>query len=249
MGKNKDIIIAELCGAIAGDGWIQSNKSGFFIMGDPQEDREYYDIHLSKLFKQVVSEVKPRAFKHWNVYGIGIYKKKQINQIIKWGIPTGTKVYTVSIPDWIKKENKKIKEAFIRGIFDTDGGISCQKDYTKYAKNFDKNYHTKARIRISSVSKNLIDEIFSLLEKLDYRCTKRKRVPKQTPLRKNNTVYILEINSKESLHRFFKEIRPSNKRHTTKYLIWKRWGFCPAKTTLKQRVNILKNHLNPYNLY
>ncbi len=58
MGESQDSKIAELCGAIMGDGWIQENESGFFIAGDPEEDKEYYDEHLSQLINKILKKKK-----------------------------------------------------------------------------------------------------------------------------------------------------------------------------------------------
>jgi len=240
---------SEICGAIIGDGWIQSNERGFFLAGDPLEDKDYYDNHISKIFKDIISPVKPKEFPYWKVYGISLYKKELIKKLISLGLPKGKKVNSAFIPRWIMKSNKTIVKAFIRGLFDTDGCIFFQKDYTKYAKDFNKKYHTKARIRISSISFNLIDQIFELFNRLNYRVTKRKIKRGFSNNRNNNDVYILEMNEIKGIDRFFVELQPGNQKHLTKYRVWKKFGFCPPNTTLKQRKEILKNKINPYRLY
>jgi intein/homing endonuclease len=179
-----------------------------------------------------------------------LYKKEIIKNILsKFGLPKGKKVNTAKIPLWIIKSNKKIIEAFIRGLFDTDGGIFCQKDYTKYANEYNSKYHTKIRLRFTTVSKKLNEEIFKLMKGLGYRCVKRTIKKGYQNGRNNNDVQILEINEIDSIKKFFKEIKSSNLKHLTKYLIWKKFGFCPPKTTLSQRKDILKNIIHPYDLY
>lgn len=98
--------------------------------------------------------------------------------------------------------------AFIRGFFDTDGGIFCQKDYTKYADEFNSKYHTKLRLRMSSISAKLIEQIFSLLNELNFRCRKRTIKRGFRYNRYNNDVHIIEINSLKDIERFFNEIKP-----------------------------------------
>ncbi len=242
--------VAELCGAVIGDGWIQSNERGFFLAGDPNEDREYYDNYIANLVSQILFKVKPRHFPYWSVYGISLYKRDSIKKLLEWGLPKGKKVDSAEIPKWIINSNKSIIYSFIRGLFDTDGNISCQKDYTKYADEFNSTYHTKARLRFTTISKKLADQIFELLKKLHFRTVKRilKRGHIQNN-RKNNDVYIIEINELKSIHQFFGNLWPSNPKHITKYQVWKKFGFCPPYTTIKQRKDILKNKLNPYNLY
>ena len=57
------------------------------------------------------------------------------------------------------------------------------------------------------------------------------------------------INELKSIKKWFGELKPSNLKHITKYLTWKKFKFCPPNTTPKQREEILKNKLNPYSLY
>ena len=241
--------IAELCGVITGDGWIQSNEKACFIAGDPTEDKEYYDLHLSKIVSDTIKKVEPKEFPYWGVYGISIYGKNNIKKLISFDLPKGSKTLTAKIPNWIKKSDENIKRAFIRGLFDADGSISCQKDYTKYANEFNSNFHTKIRWKLVSVSETLIDETLYELNKLNFRCIKRVRIRGFSNNRNNNDAYILEINRINDIHRFFNEIKPANPKHITRYKIWKKFGFCPPYTTISQRKDMLKNKLNPYKLY
>lgn len=246
QGKEK---LAEFFGAMIGDGWIQTNEKGLFLTGNPIEDKEYYDNKITPLVNELIAPVKPKNFPYWKVYGIGIYKKEIIKELLNQGLSKGKKVEIVSIPSWIIHSNNDIKRAFIRGIFDTDGCIFMQKDYTKYANKFNTTHHTKSRIRITSISKKLIKEISFLLNSLNFRHTVRGREGGFRHNRNNSSSYFIEINSIQDIHRFFKEIKPNNPKHITKYLIWKKFGFCPPKTTISQRKDILKNAFSPYSLY
>lgn len=250
MGESQDKeIIAELCGAIIGDGWIQSDERCFFIAGDPTEDKDYYDKYLIKIFDRVGIKTTPKEFPYWKVYGIGIYKKEIIQKLLSWKIPKGKKVHTAKIPEWIFNSKKKIVYAFLRGFFDADGSVFCQKDYTKYANDFNSKYHCKIRIRMSSVSIELIKQIQKLCDKFGIKCVVRTIKRGHIVERNCQDVNIIEINSIEHVNQWFNEVKPSNGKHTTKYLIWKKHGFCPPYTTIKQRKDILKNKLNPYTLY
>ncbi len=230
MGKTQDEKKAEFCGAMIGDGWIQSDERCLFLAGDPLEDKEYYDKCISKIVSETIVPTKPKIFHYWKVYGISIYKKSIIRRILsEFGLPKGKKVATARVPTWIINSNKKIIEPFIRGLFDTDGGIFCQRDYTKYADEFNFKYHTKIRLRFTTISKKLNDEIFKLINNLGYKGVKRTIKKGFENNRNNHDVQILEINRINSIKRFFKEIKPSNPKHMTKYLIWEKFGFCPKK--------------------
>lgn len=121
---------------------------------------------------------------------------------------------------------------------------------TKYAKEFDSKYHSKIRLRISNISKKLIYDTNELCKKCGFdvvlRRIKRGRIMNN---RNCKDVYILELNQMKGIKKWFEQLNPSNKKHKTKYLVWKMFGFCPPKTTVKQREEILKKKLNPYILY
>ena len=250
MGKIQDLSVAELCGAMIGDGWIQSNKKNMFLAGDPTEDKDYYDKNIINLFQNLSIKVTSKNFPYWGAYGISIHSKKIIKQFIDMGIPEGKKCYTAQVPQWIINSKPEIKSAFVRGLFDTDGGIWCQKDYTKYANDFNSKYHVKIRLRFTSTSFDLQKQTLGLLNNLGYRCKLRFLKNRATPSRPNNKdVCIIAMDRIKDINTFFNRLIPSNKRHLTKYHIWRKFGFCPPKTTLKQRGDILKKKISPYNLY
>ncbi|OGJ13371.1 hypothetical protein A3K82_00580 [Candidatus Pacearchaeota archaeon RBG_19FT_COMBO_34_9] len=251
MGEIQDKeSVAEFCGAVIGDGWIQSNEKSFFLAGDPTEDKEYYDFHMLPLINKILNlELKIKNFPYWKVYGISIHKKEVIKKLLHFGLPKGKKVDVAEIPKWIIKSNKKIMTAFIGGLFDTDGCIFCQKDYTKYATEFTSKYHSKIRIRISSISKKLISQVFEIMNNLNIRCIKRELKRGWSNNRNNHNVYIIEINRLEDIKNFFGNILSKNQKHITKYLIWKKFGFCPPQTSIEQRKQILKNKLDPHIFY
>jgi hypothetical protein len=245
--KNK---IAELCGATMGDGWICSSEKSFFLAGDPTEDKDYYDKHISRLVKDILNiDIVPKSFPYWKVYGVGIYKKENIKKLLSYGLKKGKKVDKVFIPEWILGEGESCFFSFLRGFFDTDGSIFCQRDYTKYASKHDSKYHVNIRIRIGSISPLIIDQIYDQLQKFNLKCTKRRLHKGFKNNRNNHDVYILEVNNSKWVKDFFDRVKPANPKHQTKYKVWKKFGFCPPKTTLIQRKEIIKNKLSPYKFY
>ncbi len=50
-----------------------------------------------------------------------------------------------------------------------------------------------------------------------------------------------QISSKNNLNYWFNIVRPKNPIHITKYLIWKKFGYCPQNTTVYQRLKMLKD--------
>ena len=221
MGEiQEDISAAELCGALIGDGWIQSNEKNLFLAGDLIEDKNYYDSKVIQLFKNLYINVVPKNFPYWKVYGISIHSKELIKKFLDLGIPKGKKCLTAQVPCWILKSEVNVKSAFIRGLFDTDGGVSCQKDYTKYANYFNSTYHVKIRLRFTSISHKLQEQVLGLLSDLGYQCRLRALRDRATEKRPNNKdVYIIAMDRLEDINNFFNELIPSNEKHITKYQI------------------------------
>jgi len=241
---------AELCGAIIGDGWIEKREMGFFLAGNPTEDKEYYDSHITQIIEDVLNvKTKPKSFPYWGVYGVSLYKKCYIEALLNLGLPKGRKVYNASIPDWIQNSGEDIFFSFFRGLFDTDGCIQFDKDFTKYANEFTSKYHCKARARITSVSPVLMNQVFDLLTRNGIICTKRIRPGGFRNNRNNNDSYVVEINRKDAIRWLFEDVVPSNTKHTTKYMVWKKFGFCPPGTTIAERWEMLKNQVSPYSFY
>jgi intein/homing endonuclease len=217
--------IAELCGAIIGDGWIQSNQRNLFISGHPTEDLDYYNCRVVQLLEEILGRnVDPKKFKGWGTYGVGIYRFEEINRFVNLGIPIGKKGTDVEVPQKISDSNKEAKKAFLRGLFDTDGTIYFMKQNGKYSR---------PRLRIASISKRLIEEVKKMSEDLGIEYSNPS--PNKEGKGKPNKVYIFEINKKASIEKWFLDIKPENPKHFTKFKLWKKLGYLPPRTTLKQR--------------
>lgn len=223
--------VAELCGAIIGDGWIDARKSNLFISGHPTEDREYYDKRIVQLLeKKFGRKIETAEFPYWGTYGVGIYRKKEVQKFIQLGIPTGKKGTLVDIPTEIKTSNIQTKKNFIRGLFDTDGTVYFMKQNGKY---------TRARLRIASISKELINSVKSISKQLGMRYSNPS--PNKTGKGRPNKMYIFEINRKDDIDKWFSVIKPSNPKHLTKYMLWKKAGVVKPGTTLEERNKILSH--------
>lgn len=233
--------LSEICGVIIGDGWIQSNKSNLFITGNPTEDKLYYDNYLVPLINREFNlKLKARPFPYWKTYGIGIYRKQIIKNILSLGLPKGRKAKIVSIPK-IFKNKRKFFISLLRGIFDTDGSIYFMKNPNKTS-----NLHTRPRLRITSVSERLILDIKNLSTKLEIKHSN----PSALIWGNNpNPSYIFEINRLDSIEKWLKLVGSNNPVHKTKVKIWKKFGFVPPRTTINERFKILKGNINPKSFY
>lgn len=244
---------AELVGLSFGDGGLtyrsNSNRVKFQLRGDLKEEKENYKNYIAPLFnKEVMLPVFGRKVgfvynTRMNFYGICVESVKIEKPLNYLGIPSGVKK-ELFIPKWIKN-SKTYSKRFLRGYFDTDGSISCQRNYS--IKNNE--YHTQIRIYLVSTSKNLIREISKILVKNDIKFLYNIREPHSTDGFKRQKSYRIKISGGMQVDKWFKEIGSKSQKHLTKYNTWKKFGFCPPHTTLAERKRILKNLLSPYNCY
>lgn len=239
--------ISEICGIHAGDGYLRNDgKRRELDISGSCEEKDYYDNHVIPLFNKVFNlSIKGRFFPHRNTYGFVIRDIKIIEFMHNLGFPYGNKSSIIKIPDSILNKLTLVKH-FLRGYFDTDGHISCSKKYGRGYTKFKINFHCYPRVTFTTVSPHLADQLKWVLTTLSlpfYLHTYQ-------PLRKTETLkYICEINGSDRTKRFMDLIKPKNKSKTSRYLIWKKLGFCPTNITYEQRKGILKGTINPHTFY
>jgi len=231
--------LAELFGIHIGDGCISENKrySEYYLGGDLIEEKEYHDNWVGPLFnkkimnplfnKNVIYKEHPKV----GVYGFHVFDKKLVNFFRDFDICIGSKI-NVRIPNYILKDKKLLKR-FIRGLFDTDGTIYFDKNYS--AKN---PINNRPIIRLGTVSKKLFDDVLVSLKKLGL----KPRIKNPYKGKKDkNLVYSLLLSRKEDINFFINEIGFKNSKHYTKWQVFQKLNYCPSKTTLKQRKAIINS--------
>lgn len=238
--------IAEIVGFFVADGCLQKNYICFW--GNLSEDRNFYDYYLKKLFKQSFDiNIKPHEKKSNSVYGFYVCNKEILNFFKKdLGFNPGSKTYSVRVPEIIMgNEDNLIIAAFIRGFCAGDGCLTFGKCYGNCKEILSK-INTYPRIQLVSVSKDLIEDISVLLNRLGIKHFISKRNS-----RKVNEVdsYLLQISGKKRLEKWMEIIGFSNANHQTKYEIFKKHGFVPPFTTYEDRKKILKGEICPFSFY
>ena len=194
--------LAEETGIHIGDGSMGIYKSGalFSVAGHPIDDKEYYEKHLKKLFKELYNiDLRLRTWSR--AYGFQICSKKLLNFKRKIGLPVGPKTW-IRIPKWIK-ENRKFMAACLRGIFDTDGTFYIEK---KYGRPY-------PRIQISSISSDLIKDIALGLEKSEIKYGKWK----EKPIRNWKARHVIAVRGYKSIEKWMGIIGTNNPKHIQKY--------------------------------
>lgn len=183
--------IAELVGAIMGDGNIWSNDRWYevTITGDKINDKEYF-LYLKSLIEK---NVKLNPYLR-NRGGVRItIKSKTFYKFLteELGIPSGITKRTKGIPNLIKTDQKLIRK-FLRGVFDTDGSI-----FTSNKKG-SLDYPT---LEITNKNEVLMTEIYSNLIDFGYRAK----------IRLFNGTYKISLNGHSMVRKWNSEIGSSNK--------------------------------------
>jgi intein/homing endonuclease len=241
MNFNVSGDLAEICGIHAGDGYLRNDgKRAELDISGNTEEKEYYDKHVIPLFNRTFKiKIKGRFFYSRNTYGFVIRNKNIVKILNEIGFPYGKKTYTVKIPSIITKSNDtNLFKRFLRGLFDTDGCLTFDKEHKKI--------HYYPRIIIPTTSFSLFKGICFLLNKIEIPYNiqfYRSKNPKE------KISYRIWIRGKERLEKWMKLIDIKNTSKSSRYLVWKKYGFCPPNTTLKQRKEIIYNNLSPNVFY
>lgn len=243
--KNLEInpLLAEICGIHAGDGYLRNDgKRREWDISGNIEEKKYYDQHVIPLFKKVFSiKIKGKLFPHRNTYGFVIRDKKIVEFVHEnLGFPYGKKSLKVKIPASIL-ENLSLKKSFLRGYFDTDGHLGFGKKYGLYSE-FKKTRHCYPRIMFTTVSENIVKSLKEIFEELNFNFVYYTYQPKEQT---ESLKYRIDINGPKNLKRWLCSIGINNPTKYSRFLIWKKYGFCPTNINYPQRLKILKGLLDP----
>ena len=240
--------LAEVAGIHAGDGYLRylGKRKELDISGGFDE-KDYYDNHVIPLFnKEFGLTLKGKFFHSRRTYGFVIRDRLILNKFKELGFPSGSKTLSVTVPDVIASSHDlKIISRFVRGVFDTDGCLNfTNRRYSGNYSDFKKRYHYYPRIMLRSVSIELIRGLRKLLDRIGLTYYIKHYKNKNNP--SWNTSYELYLVGVGNLCRWMNIVGIKNPTKYSRYLIWKKFGFCPPRTTYHQRINILNGSLNPY---
>jgi hypothetical protein len=190
---------AELIGALSGDGHIyrKFNKYRIGFTGHPVTDKLYFEY-----LREIIRD-------EWNKESKIIDRKNRIQIIInskekclflteELNIPYGKgKSEKITIPEVIRKD-WNLSKYFIRGVVDTDGTVFSVKKprVERYPS-----------IEITSISKELMEEIKLILEDQGFRVSK---IWNFISMPGNTITYRFGLNGKVQLKKWIEEISFSN---------------------------------------
>ena len=101
------------------------------ISGHQYDDRYYFENRVVKLIEKIIRR-KPKIKEDRKFNGIHIYfqSKKLFYYLVKnFNFPVGKKELLIIPKELINSDHNSIK-AFIRGLFDTDGSLYFEKNYS-----------------------------------------------------------------------------------------------------------------------
>lgn len=239
--------LAEICGIHAGDGYMrfrESNKGEVDISGS-FEEKSYYDNHVIPLFNRSFNlDIKGKFFRR-KTYGFVCYKNEVRDFLFEAGFPSGKKSFSLNVPRSILySKDKLVLGKFLRGLFDTDGNIYFRKSGRNLSV-FKTTYNHYPVLSITSVSKSLAEGIVNILNNFDLTfCYFSQNQTKSGELR----IHKIVISGIKGLDQWMNLVGMKNDVKLSRYLVWRKFGFCPPNLTLQQRQSILKGSLDPYSI-
>lgn len=177
--------IAELIGILFGDGFFSDN--GVFGVSC---DRKYPDYiqYIKRLVKKVLN-VECRDEISDKDYSVRFNSRAFSLLLVKNNIHKKSSL-EITVPSPILASNNNVKCAFLRGLFDTDGSVSCK---------------INAYVSLSSISIKLLNQVQTMLLSLGMRSSIRKFCNSVGRFSKN-TQYEVRLMSQRDVDKFEKLI-------------------------------------------
>lgn len=189
------ILSAELIAVIIGDGHLSQNQAQIYLDNLERTYALYLQEKIQKLTLYKPSLLQAKE----NLLNISLSGKAICAEIHRLGVEYGNKTKKQThIPKWIL-EKKEFTQAFLKGLFDTDGSL-----YEDYHFINGKEYK-HWNVAITSYNSLFLKEVVSALISLGLHPT-------------NSTKHRAALRRKEEVQKFIKLIRPANQKHlSTKF--------------------------------
>ena len=193
--------LSELLGILSGDGCLESCNYGITVVCGRKFDEEYVREKVAPMFENLFG-VKPAVFFNGGGIHCRAYSKKLHSFLSEtFAFPIGEKKNRLRIPSSVF-QNKEFLKAFLRGLFDTDGG-------------FHRHHKKSAMIQITSYSVGFRTQVFNALKELDFK-----------PSISGNDIYVCD---KHKIDEFFRTIGSKNLRNLRRYFEFKNTGVVPLQ--------------------
>ncbi|MFH1588023.1 MAG: LAGLIDADG family homing endonuclease [Candidatus Diapherotrites archaeon] len=199
---------AEFLGFLYGDGCLSRKGYTIHITCDGFSDFKYVTEVVGPKFINLFS-LSPSIFSFKNCIRCRLYSKKVFNFLSnKLNIPAGRKKGKMKIPEIIYS-NINYSQAFLRGLFDTDGG-------------FHRHHKNSAQIHYTSYDSNFLKQVWELLLTLGFNAKLGEQ-----------DIWIFDS---RQIDKFFLEINPHNAKHIYKYRAFKKSGIVPLHREINYKI-------------
>lgn len=188
---------AYILGVLNGDGYYRKRKSPARTSGEI--GLKVRDLDFAQNFRRALkkwSGIQPKFWEKDGEFFVALYSVDAVNAIRSLNL------------DKINKVARKIKSLFLRGLFDSEGGV--------IGKNLDKRRYACRWIHFSNSKREIINAVSKLLEDFGIRHRIRSRV--HSGFGSKKTQYEILIFRLENLEKFYKCIGFSIKRKINKLL-------------------------------
>jgi len=203
--KELDEDVALLLGLHVGDGWL-SDKWGISF----EKENRSMILRVTGLVRDVlgVEPIKPYERAERNEIMIRSGRRQALDFFRNYGLPQGRKAGRVRIPKQIlESNNEAIIEAFLRGLFSTDGCFSFQVD-------------RGPRVEIQVKSEKLRDDFVYLASRLGFSFRSYTYLP---PRGKNKApLQVAYTTQTKQVVRWMEEIGSIKDSHIQQYQHWKK---------------------------
>ncbi len=205
-------------------------------------ERDWYKNVLIPLYKKLFNlELKNREFLD-GTCGIQFRSKAVLSFYNKsCGLPLGKKCGVVDIPSIVLDAGLSHTLACISGIFDTDFHFGF--------KNKNKTVHSYQVVVLKTKSPNLVKRIAIILDKIGISHSTRVSKIFDKRIGKEDIGHCISISGRRNSVKWFDLIGSRNPNYLSKYLIWKKYCFCPPNLNYYQRKEILDGNKNPLEFY
>lgn len=193
--------MAEFLGILYGDGCLGNYGYLIDISGDSKADLLYHIKRVKPLLHSLFG-LEPRfKFEKDKQEMHTKLTSKMVHEHLSaaYFFPIGYKKGRMSVPAIIY-ENGEYKNSFLRGLFDTDGGVH-------------RHHKTSIQVQFTSYDSLFLKQVCELFRGLRFNA------------RINGTD--IQIRGKSEIDRFFQLICPANPKHQYKYEQFKRTGIVP----------------------
>jgi len=235
--------LAEEIGIHVGDGSLgiynlPNQTMWLYRISGSLEEFDHYKEHIQKLLHSLFNCSGNLYIVDTNECQIKICSKAIAmfkRDVLK--LPAGSKSKSIRIPELVKP--LRYAKPFLRGLADSDFSFTFKK------KHWD--VHKYPVIQAAFASKALVDDLHQILLKMNFKPYTCMNITAPDGKGNPHQIHCLYLPGKENLIKWAREIGFSSPISETKFSIWKKFGFCPPLTTLKDRIKILNDKIDPIN--